>query len=355
MDASRHVYYSVDSVEKKPRGIALGIFDGFHLGHQALIAALRGVCQKNNLRTGVFTFSFPDGVSFGGRAIRHTELMTDQERIRALFAFGVDDIFMIPFSDRMVRLLPTSFLNDVIMDQLSADVFAIGEDARFGYRGEGDAAFLRRFAAEHALLPVIVPDVLFEGTKISSTRIRALLSAGDVGRAASMMTRPFRMVCRVRSVSFPKKALGAKGEPERKSSVLSERDVVFTFNYPDRSVVLNRGTYSVRLFFDMQCSGKRDLTVSARRDDKEAACIFRSGEVFSDPLSPDRLSSGMDAVAHLTYASTKNGLPAFSISVHVPYKTLAQLSAAAADSPGGFFDSFFPEGRQVVIEIHERQ
>ncbi len=291
--------------DRTPRGIALGIFDGFHIGHQALLRELKHVCRKRGLRVTVFTFSFPKGVSFGGRDLHHTELMNDRERVHALKAFGVDDIFMIPMTDSITTLSPDTFLETVVVKKLGGTVLAIGEDAHFGYRGAGDAAFLQSFASSHPLEAVIVPDVFWGGSKVSSSRIRALIASGDVKTATTLMTRPFRLFCDIEStatlpgkkvldtcqssdayqtnVACPSSDIYQKSDAlqsavayqphggyhlscacrasdasddSMKHTVLPSSggvngatDIVFQCPYPERSIVLSRGVYITRVLF----------------------------------------------------------------------------------------------------------
>lgn len=309
MDAMKddfvHVELPEESGDKTPRGIALGIFDGFHIGHQALLRELKRVCRKKGLRVTVFTFSFPKGVSFGGRDLHHTELMNDRERVRALKAFGVDDIFMIPMTDHITTISPEKFLETVVINKLGGAVLAIGEDAHFGYRGAGDAAFLQSFATSHPLEAVVVPDVFWGGSKVSSSRIRALIAAGDVKTATTLMTRPFRLFCDIESTavlpsqkvldtgqssnayqtnvacqssdiyqqtdacqstvarlpyggyhsSCACRASDASDDAMKHTVLMSSgetdgtEDVIFQCPYPERSIVLSRGVYKTRILF----------------------------------------------------------------------------------------------------------
>jgi len=144
--------------------------------------------------------------------------MNDRERVYALKSFGVDDIFMIPMTDRITTLSPETFLDTVVIKKLGGVVLAIGEDAHFGHRGAGDAVFLQSFATTHPLEAVVVPDVFWGGTKVSSSRIRALIAAGDVKTATTLMTRPFRLFCDIESTAaLPRK----KGVPATSNPPIS--------------------------------------------------------------------------------------------------------------------------------------
>jgi hypothetical protein len=302
--------------DKTTRGIALGIFDGFHIGHQALLSELKHVCHKKGLRVTVFTFSFPKSVSFGGRDLHHTELMNDRERVRALKAFGVDDIFMIPMTDRITTISPEKFLESVVIKRLGGVVLAIGEDAHFGYRGAGDAAFLQSFATSHPLEAVVVPDVFWGGSKVSSSRIRALIASGDVKTATTLMTRPFRLFCDIESTAvLPSQkvadtclssnayqtnvacqssdiyqksdacqsavacqsydghhsscacmASDASADAVKHTVLPSSgetdgtEDVIFQCPYPERSIVLSRGVYKTRVLFPEDDTGVQALS-----------------------------------------------------------------------------------------------
>ncbi|HHW93607.1 MAG TPA: riboflavin biosynthesis protein RibF [Clostridiaceae bacterium] len=230
-----NVYRQLDQLPFAHRGIALGVFDGVHKGHRHLISMLKCRCEDLSLRSGVFTFSYEMGVGFNERKVNHDFLMTDDEKIDILHGLGVKDVFLIPLTSDFCHLNKESFLRSVLEEKLHVRLLAIGEDGRFGWKGEGDAAYLREYSKHHQLEPLIVPDLTWKGKKVTSTRIREALMIGHVVEAAKMMARTFRLQGTVVSGSH----LGSRiGSPTA------------NFVYPLTSVLLRRGVYATRTRVD---------------------------------------------------------------------------------------------------------
>ena len=230
-----NVYRKSEHLPFAPRGIALGVFDGVHKGHRHLISMLMRRCETLELRPGVFTFSYDTGVGFNDRIVNHDFLMTDDEKIETLRSLGVEDIFLIPLTSEFCHLSADSFLRGVLVESLNTRLLAIGEDGRFGWKGQGDAAFLKEFARHNALEPLIVPDFLWKGRKVTSTRIREALAIGHIEEATEMMESAFCLQGIVVSGSN----LGSRiGFPTA------------NFTYPSTSALLRRGVYATHTRLD---------------------------------------------------------------------------------------------------------
>jgi len=161
------------------RSVAVGTFDGVHLGHREVIKG----------SDSVLTFE-PHPVSVV--APQHTpKLLTTLERKAELIAgLGVQELIVIPFDADFARRSAASFVDDVLVGAVGATRVAVGENFRFGHKAQGDAALLRsdgRFdAVVHPLLEV-------DGEVVSSSHIRGLLQAGEVAEANRMLGQPFRL------------------------------------------------------------------------------------------------------------------------------------------------------------------
>lgn len=229
------VYRTFEGVPLRRRGIALGVFDGVHLGHQELVARLRQASLQEGLVPSAFTFSYPRGLGFDGRPLGRAFLMTEEDRVRALLDQGLEDIFLIPVHEDFCQLSPLDFLDRVIRKDLGGAILALGWDARFGYRGEGDVAFLEDYSRDRNLTPLLVGDVAWGGDKVSSSRIRKALEKGFVEDARAMMTRPFRL----KGTVIPGKKLG---------SVLGFPTA--NLLYPPQLTLLRLGVYMSRVHFE---------------------------------------------------------------------------------------------------------
>jgi riboflavin kinase/FMN adenylyltransferase len=184
-------------VERRPRAsVAVGTFDGVHLGHRAVIAGSESV----------LTFD-PHPVSVVSP--RHTpRLLTRPERKAELLAgLGVAEMIVIPFDAAFAARTAQEFIDDVLVGALAAEQVAVGENFRFGNKAQGD---VRMLAADGRFRTVVHPLLEVDGEIVSSSHIRGLVLAGDVAAAARMLGAPFQ-VCgevtrgdeRGRELGFP--------------------------------------------------------------------------------------------------------------------------------------------------------
>ncbi|NLA95466.1 MAG: riboflavin biosynthesis protein RibF [Clostridiaceae bacterium] len=187
------IFRGLEGIKKERRGIALGVFDGVHRGHQALIHALIEACEKDGLIPAALTFSYETGFGFDRKPVGHTLIMSEEDRLKALGEAGVREIFLVPLTDDFLHLSPSGFLRLIVENRLGGQLLAIGQDGHFGWHGKGDARFLKTYSSTHPLRSLVVGDVMWEGDKVSSTRIRGLLAKGEMEQVSALMTRPFRL------------------------------------------------------------------------------------------------------------------------------------------------------------------
>ena len=165
---------------------ALGFFDGVHLGHQALLKACRELAEQNHCRTGVVTFTaHPDALVLGKAPVL---LTTTEDRKRLLQAYGAQSVLELPFDKEIMTTHWSDFLTQLV--QAGAEGFVCGEDFRFGAGGNGTAKKLADFCESRNMPCAIVPEQVLDGGRISSTRIRELLEAGDAAAANRLLGHP---------------------------------------------------------------------------------------------------------------------------------------------------------------------
>lgn len=171
------ICHAPGQVERQPRAVAIGMFDGVHRGHRAVIQA----AIDTGLAPTAITFDPHPRVALGNRV----ELITTLERRLELLAdAGVETTLVASFTLELQRLLPEEFAATYLR-ALGAEAVAAGEDFRFGARRSGDLDLLGRLGFD----VLAVEDV----PGVSSTAIRDALHAGDVGTAAVMLGRPFEL------------------------------------------------------------------------------------------------------------------------------------------------------------------
>lgn len=204
--------------------VAIGVFDGVHRGHQRVIGALTGAGARVALTFG----RHPAQVlsEHGAPPL----LTTLRERIRLLGEAGANVVAVLDFDESMVALSPEDFVEQVLVDGLSARLVAVGEDFRFGSGAAGSAATLQELGDRHGFEVAVVPILEVGGEEVRSTRIRELLAAGDVETAALLLGRPYL----IRGIVVPGEGRGATiGVPTANIS------------FPDGLAVPYRGVYAV--------------------------------------------------------------------------------------------------------------
>jgi riboflavin kinase / FMN adenylyltransferase len=169
-----NVVHAPSELERTPRAVAIGTFDGVHLGHRAVLAAARDA----GLRTTVVTFDPHPRVVLG----REVELLaTLERRLELLAEAGVEDTLVVAFTDETAALDAAVFAQEYLVET-GAQIVVAGEDFRFGRKRAGDLALLRSSGLETRAVP-LVPG-------ISSSGVRELVHAGSVREAAAQLGRP---------------------------------------------------------------------------------------------------------------------------------------------------------------------
>ena len=176
-------------LERRPRALAIGTFDGVHVGHRAVIGRAVALAAERGLLGAVVTFDrHPLTVVDPAHAPRLLTPLT--EKIRLIGELGPEELVLLPFDEGLAALTPTGFCEQVLAGALQARVVVVGENFNFGAGGAGDAARLRTCGAGHGFETVVVSLVTEHGKTISSTRIRRLLHAGELEEVREILGRP---------------------------------------------------------------------------------------------------------------------------------------------------------------------
>jgi riboflavin kinase/FMN adenylyltransferase len=189
--------------------VALGNFDGFHLGHQAVVRRAIDRAFHERRPAVVATFD-PHPVIFFKPDVPPFRLTTLDQR-QALFDHaGADAMLVFEFGAALASMDAEAFVAEVLVDQIGAAGVITGDDFSFGKGRTGDPALLRALGERHGLAAEAVPQVLLDGQRISSGRIREALVDGDTGTATHMLSRDFaiegvaqRGDARGRQLGFP--------------------------------------------------------------------------------------------------------------------------------------------------------
>ena len=170
--------------------IAIGNFDGVHLGHRALIARARELAEANDALTVALTFDpHPSALLAPARAPR---LLTSiGRRIELLGDAGADAVVIEPFTRELAGIAPGAFVDDVVIFALRARAIVVGYDFSYGQGRTGTIEALRAHGIHAGIEVAVVPAVMVDGEVAASTKIRGHLRAGELARAERMLGRPW--------------------------------------------------------------------------------------------------------------------------------------------------------------------
>tara|TARA_B110000008_G_scaffold20971_1_gene19342 strand:- start:405 stop:1289 length:885 start_codon:yes stop_codon:yes gene_type:complete len=172
----------------------IGNFDGLHLGHQAILNNLKEEAKNLGTSTLVF-FTEPHAAEyFSAKGISNTEspprLCPWREKFRLLNDYGIDYACFLKFNSSLKSMTPENFIKD-ILEEMNLKSLIVGDDFRFGAERVGDFNLLKEWGNKTNVLVSNTETVIFEGKRVSSTRIREALLKSDFNLAASLLGRPY--------------------------------------------------------------------------------------------------------------------------------------------------------------------
>lgn len=217
----------------RKRVIALGFFDGIHIGHAALLERTVQRAREIGATPSVLSFDIhPDTLVFGKEVPLINSAAGRADLIRRLF--GIENVIFIHF-DRRVMQMPWQEFVQTLIQEMDAAWVVVGHDFRFGWKGEGTAQRLQDYCADLGLGCDIIPAVTLEGRVVSSTYIRELIEEGEMERANQFLGHPHTLVD---TVHYGYR-LGTKmGTP------------TINMRFPDGVLVPRYGVYAARAILD---------------------------------------------------------------------------------------------------------
>ncbi len=205
------LFRDVDGGCRYPHGsvVCIGAFDGLHLGHRALVR--HAVARARVLGVPALALSFePLPREYFAAAAPPPRLLLPRAKVEGLFALGADDVGLLRFDARLSALSGEEFVQRVLVESLQAREVWVGPDFRFGKGRSGDIGLLQRLGGECGFDAGEIAPVQLDGDRVSSTRIRAALQAGDFATATRLLGRPYAIGGRVvrgkqlgRTLGFP--------------------------------------------------------------------------------------------------------------------------------------------------------
>jgi riboflavin kinase/FMN adenylyltransferase len=266
--ASRYANYGHSSV------LAIGNFDGIHLGHQAILRATVERARALNAVSTALTFD-PSPRKVLRPESAPPRLSTNAQRMEWFNALGIEAAVVLPFTLELARLTPAEFVEQILLRDLHVQAVLVGENFRFGHKQTGDAKVLTELGAKLGFAVVIIPPVVFRGEIVSSTIIRREVAAGDVSHAARLLGRPIALTGEV---------ISGTGTGRR-----------FTFPTlnlaPQQELLPARGVYITRTCLDGDSRSHRSVTNIGMRPTFNGSSLSVETHLLDTQLtsSPERI------------------------------------------------------------------
>jgi riboflavin kinase / FMN adenylyltransferase len=212
-----------------PLALAIGNFDGVHLGHAALLAEACARAARRGSQAAVLTFT-PHPARLFAPERAPPLIMSLERRLELVAAAGIDIAIVEPFTRAFAAIDAPGFVRDVVARDLGARDAVVGYDFSFGRGRAGNAQALRELGAAAGLDVAVIPPITIDGVPCSSTRIRELVTAGETVAAAGLLGRPFELEGEVkrgagrgRGLGFPTANVAPEGQLRPKLGIYAAR------------------------------------------------------------------------------------------------------------------------------------
>lgn len=188
------VYRRIEEIGPEAHGcaVSVGNFDGVHIGHKRIFRRVVQLSRERGWKPSVLTFDpHPTKVVAPGRAPKL--LSSVDERVRYMQAEGIEQAFVLPFDERFSRQTPEEFVEHVLVERLQAKAVLVGDNFRFGNKQAGNVETLRELGAKLGFIVEIIGGVELRGRVVSSSAVRAAISAGQTMLACRLLERPYAL------------------------------------------------------------------------------------------------------------------------------------------------------------------
>lgn len=188
-----HSLEDIQSIEGELH-FALGVFDGVHVGHQAVIESVVEAADEGGGVAGVLTFD-PHPIQVLAPHVAPRRILASlRHKEDLLESLGIEVLLVIPFTEAFAELDAMTFLNNLHAACQSLQTLAMGEDWKFGSQRGGDVALLRKFGETHKIDIQAMSAVMIDGERVSSTRIRQAIRDGNLDSASAMLGREYSVL-----------------------------------------------------------------------------------------------------------------------------------------------------------------
>ncbi|MGI6579740.1 MAG: bifunctional riboflavin kinase/FAD synthetase [Saccharofermentanales bacterium] len=180
-------------ISNQPRAIALGFFDGVHLGHQRLIKEMIAISQVRNLIPTVFTFGDHPHSNFNNSFKFSGLILKSEGRLARIAELNVRETILAPMINQVKMISASDFFHEYLVNKFGMQALIVGKDARFGYGGQGNVELLVQWSRQTGTDLLIVGDVKLGDCRISSTLIRELIEQGNIKQANRCLGYEYRI------------------------------------------------------------------------------------------------------------------------------------------------------------------
>jgi riboflavin kinase/FMN adenylyltransferase len=240
---SSRAWSAIYAASNRGSVLAIGNYDGIHLGHQAILRADVERAHETGAVATALTFD-PLPRKLLRPESAPPRLSTNGQRMEWFGALGLEAVVVLPFTVELSRVSPQDFVEQILVHDLCVKTVLVGEDFRFGHRQAGTVKLLRELGQRYGFEVAIIPPVMYRGEIVSSTVIRREIAEGKVCRAGRLLGRPFVLSGAV------VQGTGTGGK--------------FTFPTlnlkPDQELLPGRGVYITRTFFPGMQRSVRSVT-----------------------------------------------------------------------------------------------
>lgn len=174
-------YDSIEQYNAEPCAVMIGKFDGLHLGHRALISAMKE--QSEGLSKVIMSFVM------NGSGTK--EILNESEKIALCEDLGLDAYLHVEFNDEIRNMTPENFVSECLHKKINAKAVYVGSNFRFGKNRAGDPDMLKKLCGEFGIKVVVIPGITIHGIPVSATEIRKRIFMGDMKEAAELLGTPY--------------------------------------------------------------------------------------------------------------------------------------------------------------------
>ena len=168
--------------------VALGNFDGIHVGHQSLIKNVVQKGKEEGLMSAVFTFNNHTSKFLKENLVGC--LLSKNKKKEILEDMDVELLYMIDFNEELRHLKPEDFVKKILINQLNTKLVVVGFNYRFGYMGMGDTKVLMELGKQYGFDVIVIDPVIIDEDVVSSTLVRQLITNGNISKACLLYTSP---------------------------------------------------------------------------------------------------------------------------------------------------------------------